>query len=389
MRRRNKMVIGGGIAVLVVALVVGFFQTHERQEVEVDVPPDREARVNPHLGIDRFFEALEIDVVSSPDPADASVVEGADVVLFSSGLTGYDSWHRAVTGPWLDAGGHLVVVEQSLSGDPTDSPLVDSLDLRIYDRESPEFDDELVVEYDYEPHIGFGDEVSEVLEEEVDSNFLTEGGVAGPEEPDFVALGSEDGQLLAASGRRGSGRVTVVADDAMVTNRGLEQIGVGALVADVLALDGAWPEDAVLFVGIDDGGWFAQVLRTGWPFFAGLAVLFLFGLTRARRFGPPIAAPERRRQRRSDHVRATGRFLWEHGGAEVLGDATRRALVEEVRRRRPSLPAMDHEERKQLIADELQIGVERLEELLEGPIPTNARDFRHFIEALEARRRNL
>lgn len=394
MSKRTTIIVVATLAVLIVAgLVFGFLQTHERQEVEVDPPPDLEARVNPHLGLERFLEAVELDVDPSPDAGDYRDLWEADVLFFSPQLAVFDGWQEPVGLLQEDPGQHLVIVGQFDDG--TSGEFKNALDV-----ETLELDDDFpfhrdrVAEYDYdasswaEDHWLFDDTDDDFDDFHELLGWFQQEELTVPASPDFVAVDDED-NVLAVSSRKGAGRLTVIPESNLVTNQGLEAGEVGQLLADLFSLDGHWPADAVLALQQESEGWFGTVFERGWPVFAGFALLLILGLTRARRFGPEIPERPTRRQRRSDHIRATGRFLWNHHGRDAMVEATRRALIDRITTIHPSVQTLQDDQRIETIAERLDVKPRTVRWLLEGAIPRNASDFREMIDELEKLRRKL
>lgn len=388
MRDRHKMLIGAGVVVVVAAVALWFVQTHERQEVEVDAPPEPEARFNPYLALEDYLRALEIDVEVVEDAGRVDEIDETDLVVLSSEVAAWEPWWRRPTDGWINEGGHLVVLVGDHGEGAEALERYEDLNLVEHDVADFDADREDVHRYDYDGHpLEFEKTLREFVDEQDDEDEPVET-FRGPIDPDFVAV-NDEGRPLVSSRARGDGRLTVVADEWLWTNQGLEHGEMGLLIADVLAADGDWPTDAIAFVESSDWGWLGTVFKRGWPVLAGLLVLLGFALTRARRFGPPIPTGDDRRRRRVDHIRATGRFLWDHGAREVLVESSREALIQKLRRRRPSLQTMTDRRRLEIMAEELQTTSEDVERLLEGPIPRSRSDFQSLIAELERQRRNL
>lgn len=389
MSRRKAIVVGGVVVVLIAVMVAAFFATHERQEVEVDVSPDPEARANPYLGVERFFEQLEIDVAVSTRP---EMFSDADVIFASAGVMIYDDWRETMISEWLTGGGraHLVLVAEPGVGEGP-AGVRDHLEMVDYDRDAPPEGEAQILEYDYDPDAVGGESWTELLDQlqDDDDDEASSRTVLGPADPDLIGVREDDGRLMMISAPRYDGRVTVIPDGQILTNRGLEGGEVGLMLADLLGADGHWPREAHLFLGHQRRGWLDEVWTRGWPFFAGLALMLIAGLSRARRFGPPIPEPKRRRRRRGEHIGATGRFLWDHGAQQVLVEATRRALVTQLQTSHPSLKTMDDQRRLEVMAAQLDVSPGQLRRLMECPIPDKPRDVQDLIAELEQLRRKL
>lgn len=398
MGKRLKIGLGVGFVALLIGVgTLWFVDRHELEEIEVEQPPEVEAQINPHLGLEHFLEALDVDVEARPDPGEPRRVVDADVFLFSAELATYEDWWQTAIDKGLGRGGHFIIIQPRQFDDGPGASLYDELWLDPYDEESPDVAEEVVEEYDYHydtveisaiTEFGeFAGEMDDDAESEADDD-SDDGQVYGPLNPDWVAV-NQQGEVLGISASRSHGRVTVLTRGDMLENSGISEGEAGRFLADVLSLDDRWPDDALLFLETRDRGWIAGVAQRGWPLFVGLIVALVFGLTRARRFGPPIPEPERRRQRRGDHIRGTGHFLWKHNASEVLVESTRRALIDKLIERRPSLQTLGEERRLEVMAEELEMSLSRLQHLVDGPVPMKDADVQSLIVELERIRRRL
>ena len=126
-------------------------------------------------------------------------------------------------------------------------------------------------------------------------------------------------------------------------------------------------------------------LRTNaWSAVAGSALLVLVWLWHtAPRFGPLAPDPERARRRLLDHLRASGRFLWAHGGAQLLVDAARESCLRRVARVHPDLigaAGSEHEAaRAARLAELLGLDAEQSRMLFSHKARARAIDFLHTI----------
>lgn len=126
-------------------------------------------------------------------------------------------------------------------------------------------------------------------------------------------------------------------------------------------------------------------LRTNaWSAVAGSALLLVVWLWHAvPRFGPIAPDPERARRRLLDHLRASGRFLWAHGGSQLLVDSAREACLRRIARVHPDLIAAagtEHEaERTARLAELIGLDAEQSRMLFSQKAPTRMTDFLHTI----------
>jgi hypothetical protein len=82
-----------------------------------------------------------------------------------------------------------------------------------------------------------------------------------------------------------------------------------------------------------------------------------------------------------DHLRASGRFLWAHGGSQLLVDAAREACLRRIARVHPDLidaAGTEHEaERMARLAELLGLDAEQSRMLFSQKAPTRMIDFLH------------
>lgn len=125
----------------------------------------------------------------------------------------------------------------------------------------------------------------------------------------------------------------------------------------------------------------AEWLRiNAWPAVAGSALFLLVWLWHAvPRFGPIAPDPERARRRLLDHLRASGRFLWAHGGSQLLVDSAREACLRRIARVHPDLIAAPEAERAARLAELLGLDTEQSHRLFSQKAPTRMMDFLHTI----------
>lgn len=122
-------------------------------------------------------------------------------------------------------------------------------------------------------------------------------------------------------------------------------------------------------------------LRTNaWSAVAGSVLFLALWLWSATpRLGPVAPDPERARRRLLDHLRASGRFLWAHGGSQRLVDAAREACLRRIARVHPDLIASPEAERAARLAELLGLDAEQSRQLFSQKAPTRMIDFLHTI----------
>ena len=122
-------------------------------------------------------------------------------------------------------------------------------------------------------------------------------------------------------------------------------------------------------------------LRTNaWSAVAGSVLFLALWLWSATpRLGPVAPDPDRARRRLLDHLRASGRFLWAHGGSQRLVDAAREACLRRIARVHPDLIALPEAERSARLAELLGLDAEQSRQLFLQKAPARMIDFLNTI----------
>lgn len=366
--------IGFLIGILVVVVCLGawtlwFYSTHEKVEVQVRMGMEGPARRDHHLGVKRYFEALEVSV-REHRVLEQRDFEGADVaVVVLKGLKVHP-WAADEVSEWMEAGGHLVLFASS-EPDYEEFMLLNAFDAR---------GDEAELDVERWPY-HLGSITARGSWEDV------------PEGADYGAtdLSREEERFVVLSAPRGKGRLTMIHGEDLLETWSLGYgEGSGQLWADILSMGEDWPEDALFFTRPAESLFDLSLPRRGWPALVALLFLGVAGVSRGRRFGPVIELSRHRQVRRADHVEAMGRFLWHHNEGELLIEATQRALLEALGRRRPSTRRMSVAEKGRQMAEELGEDKERVRLLLrEGGGLMSREEFQQKIARLEGLRRRL
>lgn len=357
-------------ALFAVLLLLGgawFLATHEYVDTKEWTGPTPAARANPYLAAMRFAERLGFKTslafgagrLESPPPGAA--------LLLPAGRGGLSPPRARALDRWLRNGGHAIV-EPEAAGEidtvldqygikrtPSTRPVAGTKaeTARI---ELPGADAPIVVARRYGPILGF------------ERNH-----------PD-ISSPDEAGVWL-ASLRVGAGRLTVVSGLDRFDNRGIGSHDHAQLLRRVLALQPSARELVIVRLPNELPLW-------GWlhdhalPTLTAAAVLMLLWLARIlRRFGPirPEAASQRRQLR--EHLLATGRFRWSHGGRAGLLDAARDICQRHVAARHPRLARAAPERRWPELAARTGLDATAVATAFGGEA-RGARDFVHIVGTL-------
>lgn len=111
----------------------------------------------------------------------------------------------------------------------------------------------------------------------------------------------------------------------------------------------------------------------------GVLFLALWLWSAVPRLGPIAPDPERARRRLLDHLRASGRFLWAHGGSQLLIDAARDACLRRIARVHPDLIASPEPERSARMQELIGLDAEQTRQLFSQQTAGRMIDFVHAI----------
>ncbi|MDA8016789.1 MAG: DUF4350 domain-containing protein [Thermoanaerobaculia bacterium] len=281
----------------------------ERVEVEEPTPPSGEALINAHL-------ALEELLIRSGLPARrASSLEAfppSDGVLWWLAPTRRLSPERLLS--WVEGGGHLI-----LEPLPGFDELVDTAGIAVFSAEQADDDDHL-------------------SEQEFQ--------IERPPWPKFY-LPQEETEIVAVEGAAdaawnltvayGEGLVTVLNSSSFLTNDQIAKMDHALLAWHLVRADEG--RTGVTLVTRDPKPSVWLILgRRAQPAAVSLVVISILGLWGlARRVGPVLPSPSRDRRHLAEHLRASGEFFWRVGCEEVLLEAQRGTVLDELHRGRGGL----------------------------------------------------
>lgn len=178
-------------------------------------------------------------------------------------------------------------------------------------------------------------------------------------------LGTKEGQVLVLR-PEGRGRVILTSDLSFLYNRSFTELDHAAWLARILG-EPAPGQGAVVWSKTVDPSLMAWLWQRGWAFLIACGILLLAWLWAGFwRFGPwlPEAPPGRRSL--LEHLVASGRFLWRHGGGpEALVAVTRAAVLRRAARLHPSFPSQPEVERWAYLATRSGLGEPEIAEALD------------------------
>jgi hypothetical protein len=322
---RNRLIVLGGLCVLVALGVLWFRANYERVPSKERVGPSAEVRLRQFLAAERLAERMGVPASEIRSLPDLDTLKPG-VLLMPARRQALDARRLREIAAWVERGGHLVA-EAEFLGVP--DPLFDLLGVQ---REAAQ-----------------GDLSSKPLTVEVEGRTLAlaPGGrmLLHPPAGARVALraGPADASRV-ISFPRGKGMVTAATTLNFARNLQIGAHDHAELVWELISLTHA----SVLQVyhrpeRLSLTGFLKE--RAPEAIGAGLALLALWLWRVAPRFGPvaPDAPPARRRL--LDHLRASGRYYWAKGLRGELVIAARDAALRRLARAQPDFASAPHAEK--------------------------------------------
>lgn len=373
---------------LVAGLLALCFTLETRTE---DKGYGHEAQLNPWLAAGRLLERQELRVRFAPRyhrlPAQANVI----VLATPPDTLGQQEQAELVD--WVQEGGHLVVEPSSAdSAKEAESIPEESrellhrhLDVRLQKREAKNDADNLLrriaglsdahglrtTEIDKEGHLkaGFNPRL-----------FLR----AGQYPPAWVV--TDEGGAHAMRFAYGEGFITVLSDSQWLHNRMLERGDHGALLWRIVNADKG--SEVWLVHGQDRPSLFSLLWQNALPLLLAVAVFVGLWLWQAsRRFGPVHALPADTRRRLSEHLEASGRFLFRQQALASLFEASRERWLAQLQRQHPQWRRLSPEKQAAHLAERSGIEAGAILRLLADPPPAHILQFAADIRLINRLRR--
>lgn len=321
------------------------------------------ARRNPFLAAERLYARLGARVRELHAFAELSRLPRGAVLVVAA--------HRAALGPreldallaWVRSGGRVIVeAEQPQMRDP----LLDRL--RVKRAHGPGARITLV------PLAGY----DRPLQALALGAFTLE-----PPRADVLwRVDSDAGTRLAAL-RLGSGSVLVATSLDFMRNAQIGELD-HAELAWALAGRGA-ARDILVLGQFEAPSLLAWLRVNAWQGLAGAALLVALWLWRILpRFGPLAPDPAPGRRRLLDHLRAAGRFHWQHGDRARLLDAAREACLARIARAHPEAAALDAASRAARLAELYGLPADALASALSAEQPRDALAFTRRIALMQS-----
>ncbi len=333
------------VLAIVTLLGAGFLHFYEKQSIDDWNPPSARVLFEPYLAAERLLTELEMPFSQIGSLQDAVDLPAHSALIVPAGRVGLTDQARASIRQFVRDGGHLLI-ESERWEDP--DPLLE--DLGVTRSEAPD------VDYDDHEWLGFSSLfIYQDPTESVDVDDPALLLVKWHAQTDPLVVTSLGGDLLDADDairridgddgtrilqrRLGEGLITAINDISFAQNWRIGRNDNAELFWQIL---NDTPDLAHV-------AWFRTKPPQLWPWLRSnaFAVLISVALLIALfiwhglpRFGPLQADPGNQRRRLSDHLSASGRFLWSAGQRANLSRATAACAYDAVARRYPHLRSM-------------------------------------------------
>ncbi|MBI3528265.1 MAG: DUF4350 domain-containing protein [Betaproteobacteria bacterium] len=370
--RRNLLI--GLLLACLAAAAAWFISNFERRTESELVGFQGKARRDPWLAAERLLQRMGMNATAVRSLPELDSLPQSATLVLPKGRQSLSAQSRRSLLNWVSKGGRLIVeAEPAYQPDP----LLDALGVRrkaAKETENRKHDD--------------GDDTGRELVEIALPPELAPVNVLMKRNFDLQA----NGALARFGGREatavlllqhGRGNVLVLNELDAFSNQLIGTHDHAEFLWRIVQVDQGAP--AVLFFSdpkkLSLLGW----LRTNaWSAVAGVLLFLLLWLwSAAPRLGPIAPDPVRARRRLLDHLRASGRFLWAHGGSQLLVDAAREACLRRIARVHPDLiaaPGTEHEaEREARLAELIGLDAEQSRMLFSQKAPTRMIEFLHTI----------
>lgn len=257
---------------------------------------------------------------------------------------------------WVEAGGHLIVEDEDHR---VPDPILDALEVGRVPAQAPWKSPTVLATLPHAPHPM---RVDMHARQTLEAPFAT------------VKVESEHATHLVHFPLE-RGRVTVLNDIQFLRNRSIGHNDHAEFLWQIVRFQ---PGTSAVFVfdnphPLSLRDW---LVANAWAVLvSGVALLVLWLWHIAVRFGPVAPDPEPARRRLLDHLRASGRFQWSHGGGTTLIEAAREAALRQVARAHPDFAALARTAQERRLTELFEIAPSEARLILGPPQPRNAGEF--------------
>jgi hypothetical protein len=288
---------------LLCCFVALFTASCEYEEVEQIIGYRGPARTNPFLAAQRFLGEMGYDVETRNRMDSLPSIDGV-LITQPQSLLNYGDADRLLA--WVKNGGHLMLLlsgAETWRNDHREFTFQDLFKGLIKEAEGEKFLKTLELT---EVQAG----AKELQEATINKHSFSadlQGTFTYKGKPD-VLFGKPESPSLVSFNYHG-GRVTVIANASPFRNRWIGEKDHAALLSALVALEG---HEAVYFLNGVRVSFLSMVWEHGWMIILTVAVLLIAWLWKNfPRFGPVLKPANTDSREFSEHLRLTGRYLWD------------------------------------------------------------------------------
>lgn len=316
------------VALIGAAAVVWFLANFERVPSERFVGYSGEARDHRYLAVERLITRMGIPARHIETLPELRQLPGDATLILPSRGAGLSSRERLALVEWIETGGHLIVEAAPGNSDPL---------LELFDVETGE-----AGEIEKGVEVNLPQAASPLRIEAYLDRTLARAG-------DSLRVQGETATFLLHF-RLGAGRVTVLDEFWFMSN---DRVGNGdhaELVWQLVRFQPATSSVLVFDNPRKPSLWSWLVERAWTVLTAGVVLIALWLWRIVSRFGPIAPEAELNRRRLSDHLRASGRFLWSTGAGAAMAEVAREAAIHRIARAQPDFASLTSAERETRLA---------------------------------------
>ena len=400
-------------------LVYLFFTYYERYEYTTDDGWSAEAAGNPYFAAQQLLQATKNDVRVANELGilDGLQADGVLVIDDANLVLTIDHANRVVD--WMREGGQVIVAAQYRGEDEQDV-LLSRFDVSKRGTDDGYFEQlgkmQSSGEFDQDSEQQASETENEAIRRRegwsLPSNLLRlhfrdheyaprvdfsgSGSLEHPDLSDYVDVGYQGPPVKYWAGNDvavgllqievGRGLLTVMADVNIFNS---SQIGMfdHALLLQILT---EYADQVVFLVGVNA----PSLLQLLWRDFfelciAGLVLLLVWIIYRARRFGPVLTQMDLGRRSFAEHIFAVGDFLWRNKNTDHLLDAARQDIWSAMQQRYPGFSRLSQQEKIRKLAEAATKTESEITQLMESRVPADEIYFFHLVKSLQQLRKKL
>lgn len=343
MQRHYYLLSYAIIIVTVLSFIVWFYTHFERVTETVEVGFHHQAYRNPLLAAEQLLKRMGVAVETTAGLPQNVRAPPQETIVLAQADSPIQYFESIELFSWVAAGGHLIMVSDSLADSPPTDPLLDTLGIAQYEQDAL-IDVQSPVTLHWE---GYSLQVA----------FHPYYRLTATQPKPKIMIGDDYGFHLLHYDIK-AGMITVLSDLWFIEN---DQIGAydhaqffWQLVSFNRSVDRVWLWYVPLYTDeTRSRSLWSLLWQHASAVIISMSILILTGVWAAsRRFGPLLPNPPQKRRRLLEHIEASGHFLWQHQQGLTLLEASRQAVLEQLELRYPEWHHLSPAQRSQRLAQD-------------------------------------